>query len=232
MDINRDAHQLAFEATRAVHRMFFDYHPQVVHDLHEAIPLLQTWNGTGPYNPNLDPIVLSEFLEMSLHEVTTLTALGMPGVWTWDFGEGFGHHYLDSIAMNHNAIGRGYETFGNATAETVDRDVGEDATQPRVVPAGAAAGATLPLVDARQRQLPADGGAGHPRPRRRASRRNTCGASIARAELLAGGRRGHAVRVRDPARSGRPPAGGRARQPAKDPFGGYSALTIGRPCQR
>ena len=30
--------------------------------------------------------------------------------------------------MNHNAIGRGYETFGNATAETVDRDVGEDAT--------------------------------------------------------------------------------------------------------
>ncbi len=121
VDINRDAHQLAFAATRAVHRMFFDYHPQVIHDLHEGIPLLQTWNGTGPYNPHLDPIVLSEFLEMSLHEVTTLTALGMPGVWTWDFGEGFGHHYLDSIAMNHNAIGRGYETFGNATAETVER---------------------------------------------------------------------------------------------------------------
>jgi hypothetical protein len=128
VDINRDAHQLAFEATRAVHRMFFDYHPQVIHDLHEGIPLLQTWNGTGPYNPNLDPIVLSAFLQMSLHEVATLTALGMPGVWTWDFGEGFGHHYLDSIAMNHNAIGRGYETFGNATAETVDREVGDDAT--------------------------------------------------------------------------------------------------------
>ena len=75
VDINRDAHQLAFEATRAVHRMFFDYHPQVIHDLHEGIPLLQTWNGTGPYNPNLDPIVLSAFLRMSLHEVTTLTAL-------------------------------------------------------------------------------------------------------------------------------------------------------------
>jgi hypothetical protein len=123
VDINRDAHQLAFAATRAVHGMFFDYHPQVIHDLHEAIALLQTWNGTGPYNPNLDPIVLSEFLEMSLHEVTTLTALGLPGVWTWDFGEGFGHHYLDSIAMNHNAVGRGYETFGNATAETVERQL-------------------------------------------------------------------------------------------------------------
>jgi hypothetical protein len=45
----------------------------------------------------------------------------MPGVWTWNFGEGYGHHYLDSIAMNHNAIGRGYETWGNATGETVER---------------------------------------------------------------------------------------------------------------
>ncbi|HEY3383074.1 MAG TPA: M14 family zinc carboxypeptidase [Vicinamibacterales bacterium] len=127
VDINRDAHQKAFAATRAVHTMFFDYHPTVVHDLHESIALLQTWNGTGPYNPNLDPIVTSEFLEMSLHEVTSLTAMGMPGVWTWKFGESFGLHYLDSVAMNHNAVGRGYETFGNATPETVDRAVGDDA---------------------------------------------------------------------------------------------------------
>ncbi len=121
VDVNRDAHQLAFEATRAVQKMFFAWHPTVVHDLHEAIPLLLTWNGTGPYNPHLDPIVTSEFLELSFHEVTTLTALGMPGVWTWNFGEAFGHHYLDSVAMNHNSLGRGYETFGNGTAETVER---------------------------------------------------------------------------------------------------------------
>jgi hypothetical protein len=125
VDVNRDAHQLAFAATRAVAGLFHEWHPAVVHDLHEAIPLLHTWNGTGPYNPNLDPIVTSEFLEMSLHEVTTLTGLGMPGVATWSFGEGFGHHYLDSVAMNHNAIGRGYETFGNATAETVVRTIDE-----------------------------------------------------------------------------------------------------------
>ena len=121
VDINRDAHQKAFGVTRAVHDMFHEFHPQVVHDLHESIALLQTWNGTGPYNPNIDPIVTSQFLEMSLHEMTTMTAMGMPGVWTWDFGEGFGMHYLDSVAMNHNAIGRGYETFGNTTSETFQR---------------------------------------------------------------------------------------------------------------
>jgi hypothetical protein len=128
VDINRDAHQQAMAATRAVFRMFFDYHPTVIHDLHEAIALLQTWNGTGPYNPHLDPIVTSRFLEMSFHEVKTLTALGMPGVWTWNFGENFGLHYLDSIALNHNSLGRGYETFGNATAETVRRTLSEEET--------------------------------------------------------------------------------------------------------
>ena len=121
VDANRDAHQLALATTRAVARMFFAWHPTVIHDLHEAIPLLQTWNGTGPYNPNLDPIVWSEMLELSFHEMSALAALGMPGVWTWNFGEGFGHHYTDSVAMNHNAIGRGYETFGNAVPLTLTR---------------------------------------------------------------------------------------------------------------
>jgi hypothetical protein len=121
VDINRDAHQQTQRETQAIYRMFWDYHPAVIHDLHESFALLQTWNGTGPYNPNLDPIVTSAFLEMSFHEVTRMTSLGMPGVWTWDFGEGYGHHYADSVAMNHNAIGRGYETFGNATGETVER---------------------------------------------------------------------------------------------------------------
>jgi hypothetical protein len=121
VDINRDAHQQTQAETQAIYHMFWDYHPVVIHDLHESFPLLQTWNGTGPYNPHLDPIVTSAFLEMSFHEVTRMTALGMPGVWTWDFGDGYGHHYVDSVAMNHNAIGRGYETFGNATGETVTR---------------------------------------------------------------------------------------------------------------
>jgi hypothetical protein len=123
VDINRDTHQQTHEATKAVHRMFHEWHPTVVHDLHEAFALLLTWNGTGPYNPNIDPITYGEFLELSFHEVRELTALGMPGVWTWKFGEGFGHHYLDSVAMNHNSLGRGYETWGNTTPERIRREL-------------------------------------------------------------------------------------------------------------
>jgi len=126
VDINRDAHQLTHEASRAVNRMFFDWHPTVVHDLHEGEPMLMSWNGTGPYNPNIDPITYSEFLELSFHEVETMTAMGMPGVSTWNFGEAFSHMYLDSVAMNHNAIGRGYETWGNGSAETMRRTIPPD----------------------------------------------------------------------------------------------------------
>ncbi len=123
VDINRDTHQQTHETTKAVHRMFHEWHPTVVHDLHEGSPLMMTWNGTGPYNPNIDPITYSEFLALSFHEVEAMTAMGMPGVSTWNFGEAFAHLYLDSVAMNHNSIGRGYETFGNGSAETEKRSV-------------------------------------------------------------------------------------------------------------
>jgi hypothetical protein len=128
VDINRDTHQQTHETTKAVHRMFYEWHPTVVHDLHEGLPLMMTWNGTGPYNPNIDPITYAEFLELSFHEVQALTAMGMPGVSTWNFGEAFAHLYLDSVAMNHNSIGRGYETFGNGSAETERRSVSQSDT--------------------------------------------------------------------------------------------------------
>ncbi|HEY8053853.1 MAG: M14 family zinc carboxypeptidase [Steroidobacterales bacterium] len=123
VDINRDAHQQVHETTKAVWRMFHEWHPQVVHDLHESEALLLTWNGTGPTNEHVDPLTYDERLELSFHEVQALTALGMPGVWSWNFGDDFAHLYLDSIATNHNSDGRGYETFGNGTAETLVREV-------------------------------------------------------------------------------------------------------------
>jgi hypothetical protein len=119
VDINRDAHQQVHETTKAVFRMMFDWHPQVIHDLHESVALLMTWNGTNPINEHVDPLTYAERLELSFHEVQTLTGFGMPGVWTWNFGDDWAHLYLDSIATNHNADGRGYETFGNGSAETM-----------------------------------------------------------------------------------------------------------------
>jgi hypothetical protein len=120
-DNNRDGIQRKLALTRATQDAFLRWHPVVVHDLHESIPLLSIWTGTGPYNVHLDPSLTSEWHAIAFHEVATLTAMGLPGVWTWGFGEGWGHFYADSVAVNHNAIGRGYETFGNATAETVVR---------------------------------------------------------------------------------------------------------------
>jgi hypothetical protein len=128
VDANRDAHQLALSTTRAVHKMFFDFHPTVIHDLHEAFALLQTWNGTGPYNSAMDPITISEFLEMSFHEMSQMNGFGMPGVWTWNFGEGYGQPFTESIALNHNSIGRGYETMGNTTPGTYLRTTDESDT--------------------------------------------------------------------------------------------------------
>ena len=78
-DNNRDTHQKALQLTQAVHETFYEYRPTVVHDLHESLPLLHTWNGTGPYNVNLDPILITEWFETSLAEVAALTAFGMPG---------------------------------------------------------------------------------------------------------------------------------------------------------
>jgi hypothetical protein len=128
VDINRDAIQLAHQTTKAVQRMLFDWHPTVIHDLHESVALLLTWNGTGPINDSIDPVSYGERLEMSFHEVTTLTGFGMPGVWTWNFGDDFAHVFLDSIGLNHNAMGRGYETFGNGTAETLVQTAPSDET--------------------------------------------------------------------------------------------------------
>jgi len=120
-DNNRDGIQRKLALTRATQDAFLKWHPVVVHDLHESVPLLTIWTGTGPYTETIDPSTPNEWHALAFHEVTNLTSFGMPGVWTWGFDDGWAHFYADSVATIHNAIGRGYETFGNGTAETVDR---------------------------------------------------------------------------------------------------------------
>jgi hypothetical protein len=57
-DNNRDGMQVTQALTRAVHETFYEFHPQVMHDLHESLPLLYIMTGYGPYNRAIDPVTI------------------------------------------------------------------------------------------------------------------------------------------------------------------------------
>jgi hypothetical protein len=122
-DNNRDGMQLTLPLTRAVSETYWSFHPQIVHDLHESLPLLYISTGHGPYSLAVDPVTISEWTQFAFHEVSELQAMGLPGVWTWGFWDGWWPGYLVSVASNHNSVGRFYETFGNMVAETLERDL-------------------------------------------------------------------------------------------------------------
>jgi hypothetical protein len=117
-DNNRDSMGMSLALSRNMLTTFLEWHPTVMHDLHESVPYLYIMTGTGPYNAWLDPIVISEWQEMAYHEIEEMTKRGVIGVWTHGFYDGWAPNYLLSIANNHNAIGRFYETFGNGGADT------------------------------------------------------------------------------------------------------------------
>lgn len=124
-DNNRDSMGMALALTRNQMAHFLDYHPTVLHDLHESVPFLYTSTGTGPYNAWLDPIVVSEWQDLAYYEIEEMTKRGVPGVWTHGFYDGWAPNYMFYVANGHNSIGRFYETFGNGGADTQDRVVGE-----------------------------------------------------------------------------------------------------------
>ncbi|HVH69997.1 MAG TPA: M14 family zinc carboxypeptidase, partial [Candidatus Dormibacteraeota bacterium] len=117
-DNNRDNLGVTLALSRNMLKTYLDWHPTVMHDLHESVPYLYVMTGTGPYNAWLDPIVISEWQEMAYHEIEEMTKRGVIGVWTHGFYDGWAPNYLLSIANNHNSIGRFYETFGNGGADT------------------------------------------------------------------------------------------------------------------
>lgn len=127
-DNNRDNIGMGLELSKSQMRNFLEWHPQVLHDLHESIPYLYTMTGTGPYNAWLDPIVFSEFQEMAHYEIEQFTKRGVPGVWTHGFYDGWAPNYMLYVATGHNAIGRFYETFGNGGADTRVRTLGPEDT--------------------------------------------------------------------------------------------------------
>jgi zinc carboxypeptidase len=117
-DNNRDSMGMSLALSRNMLKTFLEWHPTVMHDLHESVPYLYIMTGTGPYNAWLDPIVISEWQQMAYYEIEEMTKRGVIGVWTHGFYDGWAPNYLLSIANNHNSIGRFYETFGNGGADT------------------------------------------------------------------------------------------------------------------
>lgn len=124
-DNNRDGIMVSQPLTRNYLEVFFEWRPTVSLDLHESVPLLYVSGGTGPYNETIDPLTIGEWHMLANYEVARVTGMDMPGVWTWGFYTGWYPGYLLWVTNNHNAMGRFYETFGNGTAETMERDLSD-----------------------------------------------------------------------------------------------------------
>lgn len=123
-DNNRDGLGMALALSRNQMKTFLEYHPVVLHDLHESVPFLYTSTGTGPYNAWLDPLVIDEWHVLAYQEIEQMTKRGVPGVWTHGFYDGWAPNYMFYVANGHNSIGRFYETFGGQGADTSVRNVG------------------------------------------------------------------------------------------------------------
>jgi hypothetical protein len=108
-DNNRDGMGQYLHLTKNITDGVLEWHPTVLHDLHEAQSYLYVSTGTGPYNPSLDPIAVDEWWMLAETEIMEMTKRGVPGVWTYGFYDGWVPNYLFWIAETHNSFGRFYE---------------------------------------------------------------------------------------------------------------------------
>jgi hypothetical protein len=126
-DNNRDAMGATLKLTENVLNTWMQWHPQVLHDLHESVPYLyDNTVGDGPYNAWIDPILADEWQMIGWNNVSEMTKFGMPGVFTHGNFDTWSPGYLMFIAALHNGISRLYETFGNGGADTVERTLTPD----------------------------------------------------------------------------------------------------------
>jgi hypothetical protein len=128
---------------RALVDWYFTAHPPIMHDLHEAQPLMYTYSGAAPQNPNLDPILFAELPWFSNFELAQMTKWGMPGDYTHAIMDGWSPGYLGSVAYNHNGMMRMYETQSGRET-TAGSGAGRGAAEGRGGPAGADSGGQGP----------------------------------------------------------------------------------------
>ena len=142
-DNNRDIN-LSQMSMRAITDWYFTAKPPIMHDLHESLPLLYTYSGGPPQNPNLDPMLFSELSFFANWELSQMTKWGMPGVYTHAFMDGWSPGYLGSVSYNHNGMMKMYETqsgsdFADSVAnapKTVARATGADTSAATTAGAG------------------------------------------------------------------------------------------------
>jgi hypothetical protein len=108
-DDNRDAMGQLLKLTQNINRGALEWHPIILHDLHESSTYLYASTGTGPYNEATDAITVGEWWTLAENELTEMAKRDVPGVWTFNFYDGWTPNYMFTIAHTHNAIGRFYE---------------------------------------------------------------------------------------------------------------------------
>ena len=121
-DNNRDTNYSQV-TMRNLLEWYLQWHPPVMHDLHESVPFLYTFSGQAPQQSGLDPIIYGELPWFANFEMAQLIKYGMPGVWTHGFVDMWSPGYLAFMSSNHNGLVRMYETFGNGGANTMKRQV-------------------------------------------------------------------------------------------------------------
>ncbi|HEU5351588.1 MAG TPA: M14 family zinc carboxypeptidase [Terracidiphilus sp.] len=121
-DNNRDINYAA-EANRNFLKWYLEWHPPIVHDLHESVPFLYIYSGQAPQNPLWDPILYAELPMLANWDMSQLTRYGMPGVWTHAYVDAWSPGYVAEMATDHNGLMRFYEIMGNAGASTMERTI-------------------------------------------------------------------------------------------------------------
>ena len=121
-DNNRDINYSQM-TMRTLLAWYLQWHPPIMHELHESEPFMYTFSGQAPQNPTLDPILYGELPWFSNFEMEQMTKYGMPGVWTHAFVDMWSPGYLGFMSSNHNGMMRMYESFGNGGANTMHRRI-------------------------------------------------------------------------------------------------------------
>lgn len=123
-DNNRDINYSAM-ANRNFLRWYLQWHPPIIHDLHEWVSFLYIYSGQAPLNSLWGPILFGELPMLVNWDMSQLTSYGMPGVWTHAYVDAWSPGYVAEMATDHNGLMRFYEIFGNAGGTTMGRTIYE-----------------------------------------------------------------------------------------------------------